>query len=155
MGDLHTMPITHITHSACYTVEMGVSAVDLTRTTLDNNHTAYRHICLQGIGCVCVKNYPPEITQPSPSMRATIVSAANQNGATIVEATFIFCHHYIVWDQMSRFKCTPLKINSFVNLQQPVVLLSDPPSHCIMAPQSFCNNWFALQNDSPFWNYSQ
>ena len=38
MSDLHAMPITH---SACYTVEMGVSAGDLTRITLDNNHTAY------------------------------------------------------------------------------------------------------------------
>ena len=69
------MPITNITHSACYTVEMGVSAWVLTRITLENNHTAYMHICLQGISCVCVKNYPPEIMQPSSSTRATIVSA--------------------------------------------------------------------------------
>ena len=75
MSDLHAMPITNINHSACYTVEMGVSAGDLTRITLDNNHAAYKHICLQGIGCVCVKNYPPEIMQPSSSTRATIVSA--------------------------------------------------------------------------------
>ena len=59
----NAMPITNITHNACYTVEMGVSAGDLTRITLDNNHTAYKHICLQGIGCVCVRNYPPEIMQ--------------------------------------------------------------------------------------------
>ena len=52
--------------------------------------------------------------------------------------------------QVSRFKCTPLKINSPVNLQQPAVLQSDSPSHCIMTPQSFRNNWFALQSDSPF-----
>ena len=95
-SDLHTMPITSI--SACYTVEMGVSARDLTLITLDNNHIAYKHICLQGIGCVCVKNYPPEILQPSSSTRATIVSAKNQNGATIVKATFFFCHYYIVWE---------------------------------------------------------
>ena len=69
---------------------MGVSAGDLTRITLDNNNTAYMHSCLQGIGCVCVKNYPPEIMQPSSSTRATIVSAENQNGATIVKATFSF-----------------------------------------------------------------
>ena len=49
------MPITNITHSACYIVEMGVSASDLTRIKLDNNRTAYMHICLQGIGCVCQK----------------------------------------------------------------------------------------------------
>ena len=30
--------------------------------------------------------------------RATIVSAENQNGATIVKATFFFCHYYIVWE---------------------------------------------------------
>ena len=69
------MPITNINHSAFYIVEMGVSARDLTRITLDNNHTAYMHICLQGIGYVCVKNYPPEMTQPSSSTCATIVSA--------------------------------------------------------------------------------
>ena len=91
------MPITNITYNACYTVEMGVSAGDLTHIALENNHTAYKHICLQGIDCVCVKNYPPEIMQPSSSMRATIVSAENQNGATIVKATFFFCHYYIVW----------------------------------------------------------
>ena len=33
---------------------------------------------MQGNGCVCVKNYPPEIMQPSSPTRATIVSAENQ-----------------------------------------------------------------------------
>ena len=84
MSDLHAMPFTNITHSACYTVDVGVSAGDLTRITLYNNHTAYKHICLLGMGCACVKNYPPEIMQPSSLTRATIVSAENQNGATIV-----------------------------------------------------------------------
>ena len=55
------------------------------------------HSRYQWIGCVWVKNYPPEIMQPSSSTRATIVSAENQNGATIVKATFLFCHYYIVW----------------------------------------------------------
>ena len=36
--------------------------------------------------------------QPSSSTRATIVSAENQNGASIVKATFFFCHYYIVWE---------------------------------------------------------
>ena len=72
-------------------VEIGISAGDLIRITLDNNHTAYKHVCQRGIGCVFVKNYPPEIMQPSSSTRATIVSAENQNGATIVNA------FYIVW----------------------------------------------------------
>ena len=36
--------------------------------------------------------------QPSSSTRATIVSAENQNGATIVKATFLFCHYHIVWE---------------------------------------------------------
>ena len=31
MSDLHAMPITNITHIACYTVEMDVSALDFTR----------------------------------------------------------------------------------------------------------------------------
>ena len=77
---------------------MGVSAGDPTRITLDNNHTAYKQVYLSAGGCVCVKNYPPEIMQPSSSTRATIVSAENQNGATIVKATFFFCHYYIVWE---------------------------------------------------------
>ena len=77
---------------------MGVSDGDLTRITLDNNHTAYKQAYLSAGGCVCVKNYPPEIMQPSSSTRATIVSAENQNGATIVKATFFFCHYYIVWE---------------------------------------------------------
>ena len=34
-------------------------------------------------------------------------------------------------------------------------LQSDSPSHCIMTPQSFRNNWFALQIDFPFWIDSQ
>ena len=99
MSDLHAMPITNITNSACYTVEMGVSAGDLSRITLDNNHTAYKHIFSAGDRlCMCVKNYPPEIMQQSSSTRATIVSAENQNGATIVKATFFFCHYSMVWE---------------------------------------------------------
>ena len=93
------MPIANITHNACrHTVELGVSAKDLTRITLDNNHTVYMHICLQGVGCVCIKDYSSDMMQPSSLTRATIVSAENQNGATIVEAMFFFCHYYIVWE---------------------------------------------------------
>ena len=68
-------------------------------------HVSHLTTIIQPIGifvcrgsAVCVKNYPPEIMQPSSSTRATIVSAANQNGATIVKATFFFCHYYIVWE---------------------------------------------------------
>ena len=53
-------------------------------------------VCSESAVCVCVRNYPPEIMQPSSSTRATIISAENQNGATIVKATFFFCHYYIV-----------------------------------------------------------
>ena len=77
MSDLHAIPITNITHSACYTVEMGVSAGDLTRITLDNNHTAYKHICLQVIDCVCV-------CQKSP---------ARNNATTVINA----CNHRQCW----------------------------------------------------------
>ena len=54
MSDLHAMPITNITHGGCYAIKMGVSTGYILRITLDNTHTAYKHICLQGIGCVCV-----------------------------------------------------------------------------------------------------
>ena len=36
--------------------------------------------------------------QPSSSTRATIISAENQIGATIVKATFFFYQYYIVWE---------------------------------------------------------
>ena len=116
MSDLHGMPITNVTQSACYRVEMGVSTGGLTRIILDNNHTAYKHICLQGIGSVCVKNDPPEIMQPSSSTRATIVSAENKNGATIVKAIFFFCYYYIVWESNNageaRGQCWNESLNS-------------------------------------------
>ena len=131
MSDLHAIPITNITHSAGYTVEMGVSAGVLTHITLVNNHTAYMHICLQGISCVCIKNYPPEIMQPSSSTCATIVSAENQNGATIIKATFFFCHYSILhenwcllyWYKISRWydekllSCCRVKICELTNKQ--------------------------------------
>ena len=99
MNYLHAMPITNITHDACrYTVELGVSAKCFTRITPDNNHTAYMHICLQGIGCMCIKNFPPKLMQPSSSTPAAIVSAENQNDPTIVKAKFFFSHYYIVWE---------------------------------------------------------
>ena len=93
------MPSTNITYNACRcTSELSVSTKDLTRITLGNNHTAYMHICLQGIGCVCIKYYSPDMMQPSSSTRATIVIAGNQNGATIVEVIFFLCHYHIVWE---------------------------------------------------------
>ena len=82
MSYLHVMPITNINHNGCrYTVELGVSAKELTRITLDKNHAAYIHICLLGIGYT------------------TIVSAENQNGTIIAgKAIFFFCHYCIVWE---------------------------------------------------------
>ena len=53
------MPITNITHNADYSVEMGVSAGDFTRITLDNIHTAYKRIVCRG-PAVCVS----KITRP-------------------------------------------------------------------------------------------
>ena len=95
MNDLHAMPVANITHDACrYTVEMGVSAKYFTRIAR-SNHTAYMHICLQGIGYVCIKHYPSNLMQPSSSTPATIVSAENQNGATIIKAIFFFCHYHV------------------------------------------------------------
>ena len=48
----------------------------------------------------CVKQITPKLMQPSSSARATIVSAENQNGVTIIMALllFFFCHYYIVWE---------------------------------------------------------
>ena len=81
----------HITHNAYYTVEMGG---DLTRITLDNIHTAYKHICLQGTGCVCVK-------LPARNDAIIAINACNHrqcwksNGATIQGFR---CHYYIAWE---------------------------------------------------------
>ena len=47
--------------------------------------------------------------QPS-STRATIVSAENQNGATIVKATFFFCHYYIVWESNNAEENLEMKV---------------------------------------------
>ena len=48
--------------------------------------------------CVYKKNYSSDMMQPSSSMHATIVSAENQNGATIVEAIFFCRPYYTVWE---------------------------------------------------------
>ena len=56
------------------------------------------YACLSAGVRSCVKNYPPEMMQPSSSTSATIVSAKNQNDATIVKDKFFFCHYYIVWE---------------------------------------------------------
>ena len=64
---------------------------------------------------MCVKNQPPEIMQPSSSTRATIVSVENQNGATIVKATFFFCHYYIVWESNKAGKAQGQSWNESLN----------------------------------------
>ena len=89
MSDLHAMHITNIT-TVLVIQSRWALAPEILRITLDNNHTAYMHICLQGIGRVCVKNYPPEMMQPSSSTSATIVSAKNQNDATIAKDKYWF-----------------------------------------------------------------
>ena len=149
MSDLHAMSINNITHSACYTVEMGVSAGDLTRNTLDNNHTAHTHICLQGIGCVCVKNYPPEIMQPSSSTRATIVSAENQNGATIVKATFFFCHYYIVWESNNAGEARGQSLNE--SLKSRWI----PGGSCGYTSGTKRKHFAALSSPRPCWRWLQ
>ena len=149
MSDLHAMFINNITHSACYKVEMGVSAGDLTRNTLDNNHTAYKHICLQGIGCVCVKNYPPEIMQPSSSTRATIVSAENQNGATIVKATFFFCHYYIVWESNNAGEARGQSLNE--SLKSRWI----PGGSCGYTSGTKRKHFAALSSPRPCWRWLQ
>ena len=149
MSDLHAMPITNITHSACYTVEMGISAAYLTRITLDNIHTACKHICLQRIGCVCVKNYPPEIMQPSSSTRATIVSAENQNGATIVKATFFFCHYYIVWESNNAGEARGQSWNE--NLKSRWI----PGGSCGYTSGTKRKHFAALSSPRPCWRWLQ
>ena len=96
MGDLHAMLITNITHSAYYTVEMGVSAGYLTRITLDSNHTADKHICLQGIGCVSQK-------LPARNSATIVINACNHRQCwkskwcNHRQGHIFFCHYYIVW----------------------------------------------------------
>ena len=149
MGDLHAMPITNTTHSAGYTVEVGVSAGVLTRITLDNNHTAYMHICLQGISCVCVKNYPPEIMQPSSSTRATMVGAENQNGATIVKATIFFCHYYIVFESNNAGEARGQSWNE--SLKSRWI----PGGSCGYTSGTKRKHFAALSSPRPCWRYLQ
>ena len=91
------MPITNITHNAFrYTVQLGVSAKDLyTYHTWQQSYSLYAYL---SAGCVCIKNYSSDMMQPSSSMHATIVSAENQNYATIVEAIFFCRPYYTVWE---------------------------------------------------------
>ena len=70
MSDLQATPITNITHSACYTAEMGVSAKGLTRITLDKNHTAYMHIFAGDRLCVCQK-------LPEENYATTVINACS------------------------------------------------------------------------------
>ena len=60
--------------------------------TWQQSYSLYAYLSTVNRLCVgvCLKNYPPELMQPSSSTPATIVSAENQNGANI------FCHYYIV-----------------------------------------------------------
>ena len=143
------MPITSITHNACYTVEMGVSAGALTRIALDNNHTAYKHICLQGIGCICVKNYPPEIMPPSSSTRATIVSANNQNDATIVKATFFVCHYYIGWESNNAGKAREKSWNESAKSRWI------PGESCGFTSGTKRKHFVALSSPRPCWRWLQ
>ena len=97
MSDLQAMPITNMT-TALVILSRWAQAPEILHVS--HLTTIIQHIntfVCRGL-CVCVKNYPPEIMQPSSSTRATIVSAENQDGATIVKATFSFCHYYIVWE---------------------------------------------------------
>ena len=65
--------------------------------TWQQSYSLYACLSAGDRSCVCVKNYPPEMIQPSSSTSATIVSAKNQNDATIVKDKFLFCDYYIVW----------------------------------------------------------
>ena len=149
MSDLHALPISNITHSAAYTVEMGVSAGVLTRITFDNNHTAYMHICLQGFSWVCVKNYPPEIMQPTSSTRATIVSAENQNGATIVKAAFFSCHYYIVWESNNVGEARGQSLNE--SLKSRWI----PGGSCGYTSGTKRKHFAALSSPQPCWRWLQ
>ena len=149
MSDLHAIPITNITHSNSYTVEMGVSAGDFTRITLDNNHTEYKQICQQGIVCACVKNYPPEIMQPSSSTLATIVRAENQNGATIVKATFFFCHYYFVWESNNTGKARGQSWNE--SLKSWWI----PGGACGYTSGTKRKHFAALSSPRPWWRWLQ
>ena len=74
-----------------------------THHTWQQSYSLYAYLSAGYRLCVCQK-YPPEMMQPSSSTRATIGSAENQNGATIVKAICFFCHYYIVWESNSTGK---------------------------------------------------
>ena len=151
ISDLHAtcMPITSITHSACYTVVMGVNVRDLTHITLDNNHTTFMYICLQGIGCLCVKNYPSEMMQPSSSTRATIISTENQNGATNVKATFFSCYYYIVWESNNAGEARGQSWNESLKSRW------NPGRSCGYTSGTKRKHFAALSSPRPWWRWLQ
>ena len=116
-------------------------------------------ICLQGIGCVCIKNYPPKLMQPSSSTPASIVSAENQNDATIGKVIIFFCHCYTVWESNNagearrqswngslKSRCIPGGLCGFTSgiKQKHFAVLSAPRP---------CWRWLQLQRScgSPQW----
>ena len=102
MSDLHAMPITNILLpiSPAVLVIRSRWAKSPNILLASPLTTIIQPICIVVCGgsAVCVTNYPQEMMQPSSSTRATIVSAENQNLATIVTATLLFCNHYILWE---------------------------------------------------------
>ena len=148
MSDLHAMPITNITHSVCYTVEMGVSVRDLTRITLDNNHSAYKHIYMQGIDCVCQK-------LPARNNATIVINACNhrqcwnQNGATIVKATFFFCHYYIVWESYNTGEARGQSWNESLKSRRI------PGGSCGYTSGPKRKHFAALSSPRPWWQWLQ
>ena len=99
--------------------------------------------------CVCVTNYPPEMMQPSSSTSATIVSAENQNDATIVKDKFFFCYYYIVWESNNAGDARGQSWNESLNS------IWIPGGSCGYTSGTKRNHFAALSSPRPWWRWLQ
>ena len=112
------------------------------------SYSLYAYLSAGNQLCVCQKR-PAEIMQPSSTTRATIVSAENQNGATIVKATFFFCHYYIVWKSNNAGEARGQSWNESLKSRW------NPEGSCGYTSGTKRKHFAALSSPRPCWRWLQ
>ena len=87
--------------------------------------------------------------QPSSSTRATIVSAENQNDATIVKDKFFFCHYYIVWESNNTGDARGQSWN------ESLKSIWIPEGSCGYTSGTKRKHFAALSSPRPWWRWLQ